>query len=603
MIRMLVTEDRTMSLLDLAPAPLPHPRETIAERRPSNGLRAVLVAAGLAIVIAVFVARCARIARADAITSDESTYLVHAIHYWMTGDDLVMWELGSPRLPHLLNGWASFQAVKAGGLLPASAPREAAVTQLVNSGANRVLLPARAMAIASAVLLLLAVFWGVARTRGGGQALIAVGLLSLVPDLLAHASIAGSDVPFAAAATLALVLLVRYAERPSPGRWVAVALAVGLAWAMRHAALLLLLLGLVVHLACAVKRERPRGPRSILECLLGSAAACVGMGILAYLVLWAGDGFGAIPLGDLSARVTALSVPARLGPFDLAPFPLPTSALSILKQVRHQSQGHEAYLCGAFSQKGWPLYFPLAFLFKTPIGFLGLMVIAAARVRPRGSSEAILLACLALLWVMLVRNKVNIGVRYALLTYPLVAPFLARLFEPAMLRDRVWGPLTVAFTVWLAVASLGSGRHCLSYFNEIGGGPRSGWLYLADSNLDWGQDVNVLGRELTRLGIKDVTTDLSSERLLVVPGVFVVPNPSKEYQVPAVTPRNRRLYDSDGGYLPVYTRYVAASVSRLLGLYSQNDMSWLRTRKVVVRVGDSIFVFDMDTPADRPFGE
>ena len=53
--------------------------------------------------------------------------------------------------------------------------------------------------------------------------------------------------------------------------------------------------------------------------------------------------------------------------------------------------------------------------------------------------------------------------------------------------------------------------------------------------------------------------------------------------------------------LPVYTRYVAVSVTRLLGLYSQNDMSWLRTRRLVARVGDSIFLFDMDRPAATPF--
>ena len=27
----------------------------------------------------------------------------------------------------------------------------------------------------------------------------------------------------------------------------------------------------------------------------------------------------------------------------------------------------------------------------------------------------------------------------------------------------------------------------------------------------------------------------------------------------------------------------------------------LRTRRLVDRVGDSVFLFDMDTPADRPF--
>jgi hypothetical protein len=45
---------------------------------------------------------------------------------------------------------------------------------------------------------------------------------------------------------------------------------------------------------------------------------------------------------------------------------------------------------------------------------------------------------------------------------------------------------------------------------------------------------------------------------------------------------------------------VAVSVSRLLGLYSQNDMSWLRTRRVVARVNDSILVFDMERPAEVP---
>jgi len=195
---------------------------------------------------------------------------------------------------------------------------------------------------------------------------------------------------------------------------------------------------------------------------------------------------------------------------------------------------------------------------------------------------------------------VNIGVRYALLTFPLAAPWLARLYEGKALRDRVWGPITIAATLWFAAASIGCGSRCLSYFNEIGGGPANGWLYLADSNIDWGQDLDALAATLKRLGIKEVTTDISTERRLVQPGLYVVVNPSRVYQAPAVAPTNRRLYDDDGGYLPVYTRYVAISVSRLLGLYSQNDMTWLWTRKLVTRVNDSIFLFDMDAPADRP---
>jgi hypothetical protein len=45
-----------------------------------------------------------------------------------------------------------------------------------------------------------------------------------------------------------------------------------------------------------------------------------------------------------------------------------------------------------------------------------------------------------------------------------------------------------ALACWLAVSSLSSHPHYLSYFNEIAGGPGNGWRWLLDSNIDWGQD-------------------------------------------------------------------------------------------------------------------
>ena len=578
-------------------APLLQPRPV------ARTSRRAWVAPVLAILVVAFAARCAWIARADSITSDESTHLVHALHYWMTGDDLGMWELGAPRLPHLLNAWPTYLVLRHSGRLPTGETgRVEALTKLVLSGSPRVLVPARAVAIASGVALLLAAFWAVARRRGAVSGLVAVALMAMVPEIVAHASIAGSDLPFTAAAFLAIALLARYAEAPSPGRWLALALAVGMAWAMRHTALLLMPLAAGVHLWCSWRVPRAKGLVPVAEVLGGTAFASAALGILAFGVLWAGDGFGTVRLGDLAGRATNLNLPDHLGPLDVSRLPVPTSALSVVKQVRHQNQGHEAYFLGESRTSGWLAYFPVAFGLKTPVGLLILLTLAAARFRPRDAWEWVALACLALLWAMLLRNKVNIGVRYALLTYPLAVPFLARLFERRSLRDRVWGPLTLAALAWFGWASFSCGNRCLSSFNEVGGGPSKGWLYLADSNVDWGQDFDALAATLGRLKIREVTTDISSERRLDLPGVYAVANPSRVYQVPAITPPTRRLFDADGGYAPVYTRYVAVSVSRLLGLYSQNDMSWLRSRKLVARVGDSIFLFDMDSPADRPLG-
>ena len=585
---------------------LPYPRarlrpRTVSRRATSIGVLRVAVAAILLAIGGVFVARCVPVARSYAITSDETTHLARIFHLLRNGTDLGMWDLGAPRLPHLLGGAASYRALREVGIF--AAPSDiAAINQVVLSGMPRVLLPARLVAVGWGIALIALVFWATARTRGAATGLIAAALVSLVPECLAHSAIAGSDMPFTASAFLALIVLARYLERPSAGRWIMVGLAVGLAWAMRHTALVLVMLAAAAHLWAALRRPRAAGLGPLAETLAGSGVATAAMAVLAFVVLWAGDGLGTVSLGEVAGRSSG-SLPRKLGPFALADLPVPTSAVSVVKQIRHQNAGHEAYLCGEFRQSGWPLYFPIAFLLKTPTGLLALFVLCAARARWARPTpwDAVALAFLGILWLMLVRNKVNIGVRYALLTYPIAICYVARMFEPRAVRDRLWGPISLAAVAWFACASYDASGRYLSYFNEIGGGPRSGWMYLADSNLDWGQDFDALASAVKRLDIREVTTDVSSERRLVLPGVYAYYNPSKVLQVQAATAPNRRLRDDEGGYIPVYTRYVAVSASRLLGLYSQNDMSYLRTRRLVERIGDTIFLFDMDTPATEPF--
>ena len=45
---------------------------------------------------------------------------------------------------------------------------------------------------------------------------------------------------------------------------------------------------------------------------------------------------------------------------------------------------------------------------------------------------------------------------------------------------------------WHAAEAAAIYPHYFSYFNEIGGGPDKGYLYLRDSNIDWGQDLKGL---------------------------------------------------------------------------------------------------------------
>lgn len=601
--------------LSTAPAPAPEahtPRpladwlpvpdeETASEPAPAaRPLPALIVVLGLSVILGLFAARAWDVARRDSITSDETTHLVRTLHYWMTGDDLGMWELGAPRLPHALYGLASYTVLKTAGLLP-TRPDEVSLTTLVVSGDSRVLGPARTLAIAWGLALIGLVYWGASRTQGRWVGLVAATLVALVPECLAHAAIAGSDMPFTVMALLSLILLARYHDQPRAGRWLAVATAIGLAWAMRHSAVVLLPIATLVHLSSSCRREPAQA--GWLDRIATTVLATVVLGSVAFGILWAGDGLRLVRLSELAERVTTLSVPSQIGPFDLSWLPLPSSVLSLLKQVRHQAHGHEAYFLGGFGTSGWTRYFPIAFLIKTPIALLALMILAVARIRPRGAGDWIALACLAVLWFTLLRGHVNIGVRYALLTYPIAALFVARLFSQGHLRDRVVGPLAVLGLLGFAVSSAQAHPRYLSSFNELVGGPRQGWLYLADSNIDWGQDFQALVDALPELGIDEITYDLSTERRIQRPGLLAYRNPPRSMREPAEAPPNRRLHDAEGGWIPVPTRYVAVSVSRLLGLYSQNDMSWLRSRRLVRRIGDSIFVFDLDQPAERPIWE
>ena len=56
------------------------------------------------------------------------------------------------------------------------------------------------------------------------------------------------------------------------------------------------------------------------------------------------------------------------------------------------------------------------------------------------------------------------------------------------------------------VSSLRAYPQGISYFNEWIGGPTQGWRYLADSNIDWGQNLPDLGVYMERNRIGRIKT-------------------------------------------------------------------------------------------------
>jgi hypothetical protein len=258
--------------------------------------------------------------------------------------------------------------------------------------------------------------------------------------------------------------------------------------------------------------------------------------------------------------------------------------------AEHNYRGHPTYLLGEVRPNGRWYYFPVAIAVKTPTALLAAIALAlgtalflAARGGLRwlrgGSTQASVAVITPLLFLVLaMAGNLNLGLRHVLPIYP----FLFAAAGVAL----TWRPRWWVLVLVLGVQSyehLAVSPHYLAFFNTLAGGPQSGPRYLADSNIDWGQDAKKLGRYMDSHGIEQVclayfgVTDLN------------------RYGV-----RHRQLPLVEAGQ-PLPDCVAALSVTELLHVYGGPDLgAWFRGREPDARVGYSIYLYDLRKGAGGP---
>lgn len=263
----------------------------------------------------------------------------------------------------------------------------------------------------------------------------------------------------------------------------------------------------------------------------------------------------------------------------------------VLFQYQHDQAGHCTFLAGRRSNTGWWYYFPCTFLMKsTPVELLlaaGLLVLCIAGLRALPGAWKSLdidlqVLCLAvsIFSLLVMTSRINLGQRYILILYPvLIVAGVDRLWAYSGKRPKVAAGCAVVLLVGQAISCLSVAPHYLSYFNSLVGGPERGWHYLVDSNIDWGQDLPSLRRELERLGSRRVALRY-----------FGTADP-KAYGVEAdrVPHLTRPLEEYD---------MLAVSVSPLQGVYAEADDPFREFRQIepTARAEWSIFLFDLHRP-------
>jgi 4-amino-4-deoxy-L-arabinose transferase-like glycosyltransferase len=405
------------------------------------------------------------------------------------------------------------------------------------------ILLARMCAVAAvAVPLVLVVYFWLAGELGAPAAAIGAALVALSPTVIANASIAATDAAFVLFALLMLWALARYIDEPGWLRLAALVIAAAIAFAAKYSAI----------------------------ALFGAAAVALAWMDRPDRRWWA-------------RLATAAAIPAAMFVAGLAVTWNYHPIAGLLSQLHHQRLGHEAYLFGRLSTLGWWYYQPAALAVKSTYVELAAMVLSAvafaAALRSMPSSVRVWGIASGVMLVLAMTSRVNIGVRYVLLLYPLAIMSAAAWTVRIARRRWIAVAIGVAALSAQAAANVAIAPRYLSYFNGLAGGPMNGYRALADSNLDWGQDLPAIRQVLASVGAREPLAAYFGSAPPDAYGVHVWP------------------WDIAGPAVKRRADWIVISATYLVGLYVPNDrFEPFRRIEPTARPTPTLFVYDASRP-------
>ncbi len=506
-------------------------------------------------LLLIFFAQLLNAAVSLSATIDEGFHITSGYEYLRTGRVRLFDE--HPPLAKALFAWPLL-------LIPDLVPPERAsayaagdliavtqATTLAYTPIDRVIVACRVPVALLCVLLAAGVYRLARKLAGNRSALLALAFFTFDPNILAHGSLATTDLGSTAFIFWTLGALYTYLRAPTRTKWWGVAILLGLAQLTKLTAIALVPVcgvAFVLH-AWFHAHDKRSGA------LFNAALSYVGMVAVAALVVWLGYGLEVRPVSTIAHGT----------------LPLPAAGhIERWERLRaNLAYGRESFLLGQNRMHGWPQYFPIAFLIKTPLPTLILGVwavlrcglqVAGYKLQVTGCRSQVLTRIQRVLPLILfpvlyvvssLTSTINIGYRHLLPILPLlyvgigvgnreygvgsrkragriangerriangerrmangerrmanselrITNYASRIFPysllltPYSLLLTLYSLLLTLYSLlltWLIIGTLAVAPHFLTFFNEIAGGPENGWRFLADSNTDWGQALKAL---------------------------------------------------------------------------------------------------------------
>jgi len=410
------------------------------------------------------------------------------------------------------------------------------------------------------------------------------GLLSLTffcfcPNILAHAPLITPDMMFSCFAVLSAHRLWRLAKMPSRRNLLCCGLALGLMLLSKYTALLFVAVLFVTDL-CYRIATRQLHWRSFQGLWRGLRHWPVLLGI-GFLLVWGCYGF----------RVGILVLPSGTGvPIFAAPF-----FQGVIYQYLQSREAHTFFLMGMYSSTGWWFYYIVVCLIKLPVGILVLalgLVLGRRWLGLQFRSDELYLAVPFILMFIYFScfNTIHNGFRYLLPVYPLLLVFIGKYGE--ILHRMAVRAAVCLLTLWMVAGSVWIWPDYLAYFNELIGGPREGYHWLGDSNLDWGQDLKGLGNFMVDHDIKRISLSYFGTADPAHYGINYAYLPSTYSSLRPAPPLEK------GGLPPRFVA-IGASEYQAIGFADKNVFRFYYHYVPNYMIGCSILIYDLDALIPR----
>ncbi len=370
--------------------------------------------------------------------------------------------------------------------------------------------------------------WG-SELYGPLSGALALVLWCFSPNVLAWGATIMPDLPAASLGLMAGYFFWSWLRAPGRKNTLLAGLGLGIALLVKTTWIILFAVWPLLCLVWIFKHHCGESRASVLR-RTGQMPAII---VLALLVLNLGYSFEGTftPLGAFTFVSRTLTLGESLpdddgqggnrfaqNPLAKMPVPFPKNyVIGIDLQKLDFEERRPSYLFGTWKERGWWYYYLVCALLKIPLGTWGLALLVLAlgvyrryqcradgdlqstgqaRVPNRrpgscdwGDELVLLLPPAALFCLVSSQTGFSCHFRYVLPGLPFVLVWVSRVALLASQKRRFLGFCALGLLSWSVASSLSVYPYCISYFNELAGGPNNGHKYLLGSSVDWGQDV------------------------------------------------------------------------------------------------------------------